>query len=71
MCHKRGVAANFVGQPVAKITWHVGAVKRRAPRLQLLVTQGGHGVEAAGAEGGDVAGGAGYEGESGGGEAQR
>src|SRR5260370_39594464 len=37
----------------------------------LLVTQGGHGVEAAGAEGGDVAGGAGYEGESGGGEAQR
>jgi len=71
VCHKRGAAANSAGQPGAKITWHVGAVKRKAPRLQLLVAKGGHGVEAAGAEGRDIAGGAGYEGECGGGEAQR
>ncbi len=37
----------------------------------LFVAQGGHGIEAAGAEGGDVAGGASDEGESGGGKAQR
>ena len=38
---------------------------------RLLVAEGGHGVEAAGAEGGDVAGGARDEGEHGSGEAQR
>src|SRR5882762_8684235 len=36
----------------------------------LFVAEGGHGIEAAGAEGGDVAGGAGDEGEGGGGESQ-
>jgi hypothetical protein len=37
---------------------------------RLLVAQGGHGIETAGAESGDVAGGAGDEGEGAGGETQ-
>ncbi len=36
----------------------------------LLVAEGGHGIEAAGAKGGDVACGGGYECECGGGEAE-
>src|SRR5207245_569664 len=46
-------------------------VKSAMDESWSFVAQGGHGIEAAGAEGWNVASGAGNEGESGGGEAQR
>ena len=60
------------------MTLWLGVVKtsraREVPLVSrggLFVTQGGHGVEAAGAQCGNVAGGAGDDGEGGGGEAER
>jgi hypothetical protein len=64
------------GRTIAGSGFHeIGRPRRRASRnnsaSKLFVAKRDHGIEATGAEGGDVAGGGGDEGESGGGKRER